>query len=198
MTEVGPVTFECPARPGVLHVIESSYIAEIVHPKTGAPLAGNEVGELVLTTLGRTGSPLLRYRTGDLVRASVDSVCACGRSDLALEGGIPGRVDDMVVVRGVNIYPSAIEEIMRRAGVAEYRVEVNNAAALTELPIEIEPLPEASDPAALARSVAEALQTSLNLRVPVKMVQPGSLPRFELKAKRWIQKGAANSGNPAP
>jgi phenylacetate-CoA ligase len=194
MTEVGPVTFECPARPGVLHVIESSYIAEVVHPQTGEPLGGGEVGELVLTALGRTGSPLLRYRTGDLVRPATDLTCACGRSDLAFEGGILGRVDDMVVIRGVNVYPSAIEEIMRQAGgVAEYRVEVSNAAALTELSINIEPAPNVSDPASLARSVADALQTALSLRVPVKTVPPGSLPRFELKARRWIQKGSASS-----
>jgi phenylacetate-CoA ligase len=192
MTEVGPVTFECPARPGTLHVIESSYIAEVVNPQTGATVAGRETGELILTTLGRTGSPLLRYRTGDLVRPAADAVCPCGRSDLALEGGILGRVDEMVVVRGVNVYPGAVEEIVRRTGgVAEYRVEVNRSETLAEIGIEIEPYPEITEPSSLARSIADALQTALNLRVPVKIVPAGSLPRFELKAKRWVQREVA-------
>src|ERR1700743_698009 len=90
MTEVGPVTHECPARPGVLHVIESAYYAEVIDPVTGENLATGETGELVLTTLGRIGSPLLRYRTGDLVRAETHP-CVCGRSDISLVGGILGR-----------------------------------------------------------------------------------------------------------
>src|ERR1043166_2093811 len=106
MTEVGPVTYECPARPGVLHVMEEAYLPEIIAPGSGPPVNPGQEGELVLTTLGRTGSPLLRYRTGDLVRASEKWVCICGRSELALPGGILGRSDDMVVVRGVNVYPS--------------------------------------------------------------------------------------------
>jgi phenylacetate-CoA ligase len=105
MTEVGPVTYECPQAPCVLHIIESAYFAEVIDPRTQKPVVPGQTGELVLTTLGRTGSPLLRYRTGDLVKCGVRSAecgttaCACGRFDLALEGGILGRTDDMVVVR---------------------------------------------------------------------------------------------------
>ncbi|MBI4325589.1 MAG: AMP-binding protein, partial [Chloroflexi bacterium] len=117
MTETGPVTYECPAHPGVLHVMESAFVAEITDPVTAKPVEPGTIGELVLTNLGRTGSPLLRYRTGDLVkaarpgsqpatldgRAGPDRLklqpCACGRHDLALEGGILGRTDDMIVVR---------------------------------------------------------------------------------------------------
>src|SRR5206468_2470798 len=129
MTEVGPVTYECPARAGVLHVIESAYLAEILDPGTGAPVQPGDSGELVLTNFGRAGSPLLRYRTGDVVRACPDTICECGRSELALEGGILGRIDDMVVVRGVNVYPSAVEEILRaHGGVAEYLAQVNTAS----------------------------------------------------------------------
>ena len=139
MTEVGPVTYECPARPGMLHVIESAYFAEIVEPGSARPLAAGQTGELVLTPLGRNGSPLLRYRTGDLVKSDGESArsggqCACGRFELGLEGGILGRVDDMVVVRGVNVFPGAVEEIVRSCpGVAEYQVQINKDRALTEL-----------------------------------------------------------------
>lgn len=190
MTEVGPVSYECPARPGVLHVIEASYLAETVHPSTGQPARPGEPGELVLTTLGRIGSPLLRYRTGDLVKAAErrDTPCACGRRELALAGGILARTDDMLVVRGVNIYPSAIEEIIFQSGdVAEYQIEVRTQAALTELHVRVEPRMPAADPIALARNLEKAFQAAFALRIPVEVVASGSLPRFEMKAKRWLR-----------
>lgn len=186
MTEVGPVTYECPAQPGRLHVVESSYMAEIVEPQSGQPVPRGETGELILTTLGRTGSPLLRYRTGDLVKSAITEPCSCGRSELALDGGILGRCDDMVVVRGVNIYPSAIEQIIRdHGGVSEYRVRVIEEKTMTELEITVEPNTDQPDPAAFAQSLARAFENSLALRVPVHLAAPDSLPRFELKARRW-------------
>jgi phenylacetate-CoA ligase len=182
MTEVGPVTFECPARPGVLHVIEESHLAEILAPGTNQPVTQ---GELVLTTLGRIGSPVLRYRTGDLVKTSTDEVCACGRSDLALEGGILSRIDDMVVVRGVNIYPSAVDEIIRATGrVTEYRVHVDTSQTLAELLIEVEP---AGSDEGLSEELEKKLNRAFAIRIPVHCVAPGTLPRFELKAKRWLR-----------
>ncbi len=190
MTEVGPVTFECPKQAGVLHVIESAYYAEVIDPATGQPATS---GELVLTTLGRIGSPLLRYRTGDLVKLGtrnleLGTACACGRHTLALSGGILGRVDDMVIVRGVNVYPSAVEEIIRRfSDVAEYRVQVNGMAALVELRVEIEPTDRCPDAPGLTRQVQQALETAFSLRVPVAAVAPGALPRFEMKARRWTK-----------
>ncbi len=184
MTEVGPVTYQCPAQAGVLHVLKEAYLPEIIDPKTAEPVAAGETGELVLTTLGRHGSPLIRYRTGDIVTAA-ELPCPCGRLDLALRGGILGRSDDMVVVRGVNVYPSAVEEILRSAGgVAEYRVTISRDDALIEMSVEVEP--EIGDDSALAKRLAKSFQETLALRVPVKLVEPGSLPRFELKAKRWI------------
>jgi phenylacetate-CoA ligase len=142
----------------------------------------------VLTNLGRTGSPLLRYRTGDLVRVGVDVPCACGRFDLALDGGILGRVDDMVIVRGVNLHPTAIEEIVRQfAQVAEYRVELSVERAMQEVALYIEPTLDCPDTMALAQSVESALRAAFHLRVPVVLTAPGTLPRFELKAKRWVR-----------
>ena len=194
MTEIGPVTFECPARPGVLHVIESSYFPEIINPQTGLVAAPGETGELVLTNLGRTGSPLLRYRTGDLVQPEIPNSepethpCSCGRFDLALEGGIRGRTDDMVVVRGVNVFPGAVEEIIRASGgVAEFRVRVVQVRALAELSVEIEPVADCADPRALARQLEGAFDNAFALRVPVTTVAPGTLPRFEMKARRWVK-----------
>ena len=196
MTEVGPVTFECPARPGVLHVIESAFIPEVIDPATGAHVGPGQTGELILTNLGRTGSPLLRYRTGDLVKIALPLAnhaahphpCACGRHDLALDGGILGRTDDMVVIRGVNIFPSAIEDIIRTCGgVAEYRVHVSRARALAELRVEIEPDAGCLDAASLVRRLEHVFENAFALRVPVQLVAPSTLPRFELKAQRWVK-----------
>jgi phenylacetate-CoA ligase len=188
MTEVGPVTFECPARPGVLHVMENAYIAEVLAPFVAAPAQSGQPGELVLTTLGRTGSPLLRYRTGDLVRPRSHAVCECGRSELALEGGILGRIDDMTVVRGVNVYPSAVEEIIRSCGgVAEFRVRISTVRSLPEIEIQVEPEGACPDTAGLADRLTKAFASALALRVPVVLVPPGTLPRFEMKTKRWLK-----------
>ncbi|HYE31860.1 MAG TPA: AMP-binding protein [Methylomirabilota bacterium] len=195
MTEVGPVTYECPAQPGVLHVHEPAYLAEIINTD-GALTSAGEVGELVLTTLRRTGSPLLRYRTGDLVRLPRDwhqaeggqhNPCTCGRSLLRLEGGILGRSDDMVVIRGVNVFPSAVDEIVRSfPEITEYQARIRSVASLPELELSIE-----TTSTDLAKELTARLQRSfqdrLALRVPVQVVEQGSLPRFEMKARRWVR-----------
>lgn len=190
MTEVGPVTYECPARPQRLHVIESGYLAEVIDPITGDLVGEGTRGELVLTTLRRTGSPLLRYRTGDLVcaRPFAEGACACGRVELALEGGILGRVDDMLIVRGVNVFPGAVDEIIRGfPAIVEYQVRIETVHHLDELKILIEPAPDCADMPGLVKQLGKALQDSFALRVPVQAVAPGSLPRFEMKARRWVR-----------
>jgi phenylacetate-CoA ligase len=195
MTEVGPVTYQCPAMPGVLHVIEKAYFAEVIEPETGRASATGETGELVLTTLGRSGSPLLRYRTGDLVKpvsppsTPDSSPCRCGRHELALEGGILGRVDDMIVVRGVNVYPSAVEEIMRSCeGVAEYQMEISTQQTLPELSLQVEPSPGCENVAVLIHQLERRFETAFALRVLITLVPSGTLPRFEMKGKRWIKR----------
>jgi phenylacetate-CoA ligase len=185
MTEMGPVSYECRERRGVLHVIEEAYLPEVIDPQSLEPVEPGAVGELVLTNLGRTGSPLLRYRTHDLVRTSVEQRCVCGSVEMALEGGILGRTDDMVVVRGVNIYPSAVEEIVRREpGVAEFRVEIGEERGLAECRLLI----EAEGGEAVRARIEAAMRAAFALRVDVECVAPGTLPRFELKAKRWFRK----------
>ncbi|MEO6033861.1 MAG: AMP-binding protein [Verrucomicrobiota bacterium] len=188
MTEVGPVTYECPKQLGILHVIESAYFAEIINPQTGKNISTNETGELVLTTLGRTGSPLLRYRTGDLVWAAENLPCICGRFDLALRGGILGRTDDMIIVRGVNIHPSGIEEILQQFNdIAEFRALVKTQNSMAELSLEIEPKPDCQNVPILIEQIGKKLQATFNLRIAASAVAPQTLPRFEMKAKRWIR-----------
>jgi phenylacetate-CoA ligase len=186
MTEVGPTAIECQERPECLHIIETAYLAEILDPVDQRPVAPGSVGELVLTTLVRTGSPLIRYRTGDLVRAATKP-CPCGRAFLGLEGGILGRVDDMIHLRGNNVYPAALEAILRRCdGVVEYRITVDESTALTALRIEIEPAARA-DGERLAETVSHAIRDELLFRAEVRVVPQGSLPRFEMKARRVVR-----------
>ena len=187
MTEVGPVTYQCSAGPGVLHVLESAYWPEILDPQTGTTAGPGQTGELVLTTLDRIGSPLVRYRTGDLVKPRPTGLCTCGRYELALEGGILGRSDDMVVVRGVNVYPSLVEEIVRsHNGVAEYRVQLDCRQAMIDLSLDVETT-DTTQGVQLKDRLEHSFKTALNLRVPVQIVPPGSLPRFEMKAQRWVK-----------
>jgi phenylacetate-CoA ligase len=179
MTEMGAYGYECEAQAG-LHVNESEFVAEVIDPVTGAPAAE---GELVLTNLGRLGSPLVRYRTGDRGRRAA-APCACGRTFARLEGGIIGRLDDMLIVRGVNVFPSAIEAIVRRFPVEEFQIEVFRAGELDEVRI----LVEVDGADAGARRVQEALRTGIGIRLEVAAVERGSLPRFELKARRVVRR----------
>ncbi len=185
MTEVGPVTYQCPGRPCTLMVIESSYIAEIIDPLSGKAVPRGEVGELVLTTLGRIGSPLIRYRTGDLVRENLDIAPREGRHELALRGGILGRADDMILVRGVNLYPAAVENLMLSLPeVAVYQVEVDARGPMVELHVRVEPSGAGTpdrDEVELAARVQSQFRAAFNLRVPVTVCPPGVLPKGEMK-----------------
>ncbi len=188
MTEIGPLAVECAAGPGGLHVLETEFIVEVVDPATGGAVSPGTEGELVVTNLGRIGSPLLRYRTGDLV--SIDpEPCPCGRTLDRLQGGVRGRVDDMIVLRGNNVHPSALQTILHRfAEVAEYRIEVDRAGALPVLRIDVETHP-ACDGGAVAVGVAQAVRDELLFRAEVRAVAAGTLPRFEHKAQRVVRRG---------
>jgi phenylacetate-CoA ligase len=194
LTEVGPMSVECQEAPGGLHVLESDYIVELIDPETTKPTPAGEVGEVVVTNLGRWGSPVLRYRTGDLARAD-PRPCPCGRTLLRLEGGLLGRTDGLIQVRGNNVYPSALEAVVRAfPEVAEYRAVVSRDGPLAELCLEVEPRTEAEG-RGLAERIGEAVRERLLFRADVALVAPGSLPRFEMKAQRIKIKGQ-RSGSP--
>ncbi len=178
-TEMGAWGFECQAQAG-LHVNEGEFICEIVDPETGQP---TDDGELVLTNLGRVGMPLIRYRTGDRVRVK-KGACECGRTFLQLDGGIIGRIDDVLIVRGINVFPSAIENIVRRfPEVGEFAVDVYRRKELDELQIRIEA--KSGDPDALTSAITNEIRNGLGLRAGVDLVPHGTLPRFDLKARRF-------------
>ena len=181
MTEVGPVAYETPGGNGGLRIILDSYYPEVVDPKTLVPVKDGERGELVLTTLGRVGCPVFRYRTGDLVRGRRGKD-ENGLPTFDLIGGILGRTDDMVVVRGVNLYPSAVDAVVNRfSGIKEYQVIFEDRNAMLEASIRIECEEN------IAPDLEDALQDAFSLRIPVEKVENGSLPRQEMKAKRWIK-----------
>lgn len=203
MTEMGPTCFECEENPADIHLLETDYIAEFVEPGGTRPVPDGAIGELVLTNLGRWGSPLIRYRTGDFARG-VRGRCVCGRVLMRLAGGLLGRVDDMVHIRGNNFYPSALESVVRRfPEVAEFRVEIRRTGAMTEVHVELEPVSDSAgagrplpagdaamaEPAGLAARVGRAIQDRLAFRAEVRTVPAGSLPRFELKARRVVKTG---------
>jgi phenylacetate-CoA ligase len=178
MTEVGPVSYEAEDMPRQLIVMEDAYLAEVVDPKTGQEVPDGECGELILTTLDRTTCPLLRYRTGDWVKKKLH------RGRLILDGGIFSRVDDMVVIRGVNIYPSAIEAVVRHfPEVLEFMVEQRKVDAMDEIELLVEM--DGNVAKSALKKLEAKLRDTFSLRIAVRLVEANSLPRHEFKARRW-------------
>lgn len=177
-SEVGAWGYADQQRHGV-HVLESEFIAEFLAVNGGQPAAAGELSQLVLTSLGRAGLPVIRYRTGDLVRPVWDDSAA--NRFVLLDGGVLGRCDDMMIVRGVNIFPSAVEQILHGfPEVVEYRLTARKCGAMDELAIEVE------DQLSAPRRISEELYLRLGLRVDVQLAPPASLPRFEGKGRRFV------------
>ena len=182
MTEVGPVSFESEDLPGYLQVVEEAYLAEVIDPVTNLEVEEGQCGELVLTNLDRTACPLIRYRTGDWVKKRNIG----GR--LCLEGGVLSRVDEMVVIRGVNIYPSAVEAVVRQFdAVVEFLVEQHKVEAMDEILVKVE-LSEGA-PRDVVKQLESKLRDTFSMRIPVAVTS--GLPRHEFKARRWTKAPSA-------
>lgn len=191
---IGPgVAYECPCQNG-LHVCDDHFLPEIVSPDNGKPLAEGECGELVFTTISRTGSPVIRYRTRDLSRLYTDP-CPCGRTSARIER-IMGRTDDMLIIRGVNVFPSQIEAALLDIGYIEphYQIVVDRAAGQMD---SMEVLVEMSESTftdeirrieELERRLCQAIMNTLNIHARVRLVEPNSIPRSEGKARRVVDK----------
>ncbi len=184
MTELGPTGVSCAARDGV-HLFESEFVFEVrddagvVH---SLPETGTITGELVATNLGRWGSPLIRYRTGDRVEVT-RAACECGSPFAKMLGGIRGRVDDMFTVRGVNLYPSQVEDLVRRhAVIGEFCIEVRSVRGMEEVTILCES--QGDDGEAAVSRLANDLRLALGARIECRLVAAGSLPRSDLKSRR--------------
>ena len=183
-SEIGAHSFECEVQPNGTHVTESEFIVEVLNPETQEAVPVGEQGELIITNLGRIGYPVIRYRSGDLVVLNQQK-CACGRSFARFEGGVLGRADDMVVVRGINVFPSAVENLVRQCeAVEEFRITVSTNREMGNLAIELD-LSKNANPESARKTVDQAIQNELSLRPEITVVPSGSLPRFEMKAKRF-------------
>jgi len=184
MTELGPTGVSCEARDGV-HLIESEFVFEVrddVGVVHSLPDTGTISGELVATNLGRWGSPLIRYRTGDRVEVS-RAACECGSPFAKMAGGIRGRVDDMFTVRGVNLYPSQVEDLVRRhAVIGEFCIEVRSVRGMEEVTILCEC--DGTDGEVVVGQLANDLRLALGARIECRQVAAGSLPRSDLKSRR--------------
>jgi phenylacetate-CoA ligase len=182
-SEIGPWGYGDQAGRG-LFVAETEFIAEFLSLASGGPAADGQPAELVLTSLGRFGSPVIRYRTGDVVRPRFHA--ADSNRFVMLEGGVLGRTDDMLIVRGVNVFPSSVEQILRAfPEVVEYRVTIHRQNSMDLLAVEVEDRLQQPD------RVARELLIRLGLKVDVRCVPLGSLPRFEGKGKRFIDQREA-------
>lgn len=179
-TEVGAWAFECEAHTGAMHLNEAEFIFEVIDPETGASAAEGQTGELIITGLGRAGMPAVRYRTGDLVLPMYEP-CPCGRTWARIRGGVLGRADDMLILRGINVYPSAIDDIIRsHASIVEYEVEVRRVGGLDDLLLKVETMD-----GEVFGKIERAFRERLNIRIRVQQVAAGSLPRYESKARRY-------------
>jgi phenylacetate-CoA ligase len=200
MTEVGTIVmFECAEQPGGAHIIEDHLLEEVLDPETLEPVAYGEQGERVVTSFGRGAIPLIRYRTADLVCRVPASECSCGRCFDLYRGGILGRVDDMKLVRGTNVYPRAIEGIVRGFdGVEEFQIQITREGVRDEITLFVEMAGEVDEGGwseasiRLRRELADAHE-GLNFRV--ERADAGVLPRFELKAKRVVDLRDAPMGS---
>ncbi len=178
-TEVGAWGVMCNPQISV-HLNEDEFLCEVLNPETGNHA---DEGELVITNLGRVGMPVIRYRTGDYVRLK-SVACECGSRHRALEGGVIGRLDDAIIIRGLNVYPATIENIiLQYPDVQEFSVRTYRTETLDELEVQIESTNP--NPTDAARAVTDAIRNALGLRTIVKIVPHGTLPRYELKSKRF-------------
>jgi phenylacetate-CoA ligase len=186
LTEVGTWGFQCTEEPNGVHIIESEFIAEVVNPETGVQAPEGEIGELVITNLGRSCMPAIRYRTGDLVKVKRGG-CSCGRIFRVLEGGVLGRKDEMIIIRGVNVFPNVLANIVEshiQPG-DDYRIEVRKERGIDEITIQLE-LKEKEE--VIPQAIQGEIKKRLNLRMEVKIVPQGTLPTFDYKAKRFVDR----------
>jgi phenylacetate-CoA ligase len=187
LTEIAAWGFECEARNGLTHVHEDYCFPEVLG-EDGRPVKPGEKGELVFTSLYRKAMPLLRYRTRDIVQLA-HRRCPCGRTLVAFEGGVLARMDDMKKVRGVIVYPRRIEEIVRaHPTVDEFQVVFRRVEGLDDVLVRVDPAPDLAqdERARMADTLVEELRVGLGIRVSLEVTDCGALPRFDHKARRFV------------
>jgi len=192
MTEIGTIfAFECAEQPGGTHIIEDHMYEEVINPASGEPVKYGELGERVVTSFGRGLMPLIRYRSGDIVMRVPHSNCRCGRTTDIYEGGIRGRFDDMKLIRGTNVYPRAVESIVREHdSIDEFQIyvwhEENNIRDEITVRLELKPANQIGWPELSERLRKDLAGAHEGLRFNLELMPAGSLPRYELKARRLV------------
>ncbi len=190
LTEVRAHSFQCVMQESSVHIIESEFIPEVINPETGSHVKEGETGEFVITNLGRSCSPAIRYRTGDIVRFK-KGICPCGRTFRMLDGGILGRKDDMIIIRGLNVFPSMVGNIIQKYLTVgdEYRIVAYTKGSLNELKILLDLSEESRiNRERIEREIALDIRSSLELRVEVETVSPNTLEKSDYKSRRFIDK----------
>jgi len=191
MTEVGTIMiFECAQQPGGTHIIEDHFIEEVISPVTGEPVGYGDLGERVVTSFGRGFIPVIRYRSKDMVLKVPASTCSCGRTWDIYDGGIRGRWDDMKLIRGTNVYPRAVESIIREyAAIDEFQIYLWRKDDIQDeitIRLEIKPEFESEWPTLAQRLGKDLSEAHEGLRFNIERMEYGQLPRFELKARRLV------------
>ena len=192
MTEIGTIfAFECAEQPGGTHIIEDHMYEEVINPASGEPVKYGELGERVVTSFGRGLMPLIRYRSGDIVMRVPHSNCRCGRTTDIYDGGIRGRFDDMKLIRGTNVYPRAVESIVREHdSIDEFQIYVwhdeNNIRDEITVRLELKPASQIGWPELSERLRKDLAGAHEGLRFNLELMPAGSLPRYELKARRLV------------
>jgi phenylacetate-CoA ligase len=188
MTEIGPLGIETADSPGSLTMLEPDCLVEVLHLDRDEPVQRGEPGELTITTLTRVDMPVLRYRTGDWVREDVETQSTDPCQWIRLAGGILGRVDDMLIIRGNNVFPASIEAVVRSfPEIAEFRIIISTQRAMPHVKLELEPHEPLPDAAGLVQRVAGAIKDRLQFQAELQLVPIGTLPRAEMKAKRVVR-----------
>jgi phenylacetate-CoA ligase len=187
LTEAGAYGLHCLAHDGAVHVNEAEFFIELIEPETGRPIKGAGTGEMAITNLGRLCSPAIRFKTGDIVKVKEEQ-CACGRSFKLLEGGVIGRVDEMITIRGMNVFPSQVATITERhihIG-EEYQIVACTEKGLANLKVLVEL--SGSRPEEVVRTIGKELKDCLEIRVEVEAVPKGTLQRSDYKSKKFLDK----------
>jgi phenylacetate-CoA ligase len=184
MTEIGPLGIECQEQSGGFHLLEEECIVEVVHPETLVAAQPGEEGELVITTLGRVHSPVVRYRTGDRVRVD-PKPCRCGRPWMRCDGGVLGRTDDMMVIKGNNFYPSMIEEIVRGITEIDEFQAVFDTRRPGDMVLRLE-LHQGTSCQKVKEAVSERFKDQYHFKPEIEVVSAGTLPKAEMKSRRVV------------
>jgi phenylacetate-CoA ligase len=185
LTEVGAYGIHCVAQDTSIHVNEAEFIFELIDPKTGAPIKGEGTGEMVLTNLGRTTSPSIRFRTGDMVKVKKGQ-CSCGRTFISLDGGIIGRVDGMITLKGMNIFPPQVEAVVEKYLVLgeDYKIVAYTQRGMGELKVMCELLEDRPDD--VLKEIQKDLLDSMEIRIGAERVPRGTIERSDYKSKKFV------------